>query len=538
MCARWFFLLLVYLALLFGESQNEESLYSQQIGKNEGKKLNVLLVSDHFMGHMTSLLAVGEKLAQRGHNVTYLLSLLETEQVKYKSLVEKHGIHLWNVSAEKEHQIDKKFFTRAQFGIKHYIALVTEARHHLTGLTKIATKYINATLSAGEWDLIIAHEFLAVSLSCTHSLYKFPHLHIGKAPNKPHLLPAWPWPGLMPHGATSDNLTFKDRALNIIKVLLVMVVNYLLFSPSLAEVSEYCPSMTVNEALSQIGVTIPYIVPNVIGLEYPTTITPLTEYTGPLIAQAASVPLTGELKEWLVSKPDKSVVYISMGSLWHLDEKTGQAFLEGVMNTNFSLLWSLRKSNQWILEGLDVDPDRVLISDWTPQVSVLGSEAIHSAILHGGFNGMSEALWNGVPVVVVPRMDEQLYNAGRVHNNGFGVYLDPDTLSSSKITESLKALETGEYRSNVARLQKVIRMAGGVERAADLVEFYADVGYSHLVPAYAKYQWSWVQYYNADVYALMVLMLVIVITCLKTCCKYTCKKCLSNSKKNEKKKKE
>ena len=260
------------------------------------------------------------------------------------------------------------------------------------------------------------------------------------------------------------------------------------------------------------------------GFQYPATSTPLTEYVGALVS-AYPEPLTGELGEWLTSKLDRSVVYISMGSMFELDKGSGQAFLEGVMNTNYSVLWSLRKSNQWILEGLDVDPDRVLISEWTPQLSVLGSKVIHSAILHGGFNGLSEALWNGVPVLVFPQMHEQLYNAGRVHFNGLGIHLDANSLSTSKITESLRALDTGEYRSNTAKLQKIFRMAGGVKRAADLVEFYEDVGYAHLVPAYAKYQWSWVQYYNADVYALMMLILVLAVLCLGTCCKCICRRC-------------
>ena len=68
----------------------------------------------------------------------------------------------------------------------------------------------------------------------------------------------------------------------------------------------------------------------------------------------------------------------------------------------FTLLWALRKNSQEVLEGLDVDPQRVYISDWTPQFSVLASTAIHSAVLHAGFNGLSEALWNGVPVIGFP----------------------------------------------------------------------------------------------------------------------------------------
>ena len=281
------------------------------------------------------------------------------------------------------------------------------------------------------------------------------------------------------------------------------------------------------------GIHIPAIVHSVIGFEYPHTITPMTEYVGPLVS-AHLAQLTGELREWLESKSDRSVVYISMGSMFSLDENSGKAFLEGVLNTNLCILWSLRKSNQWVLENIDLDPDQVMISDWTPQSSVLQSKAIHSAILHGGINGLSEALWNGVPVIVLPQMQEQLYNAGRVHFNSLGIHLDADTLSSDKITDSLRALDTGDYRSKVSKLQKMCRLAGGVERAADLVEFYEAVGYAHLVPAYAKYQWSWVKYYNADVYAVILLTLAAVTMCCLACCKCLCKRCLGKNTKQKK----
>ena len=532
------FFSLVLLVLLASASHEEADKESAYDGTNEaGKNLNILLISDHLVGHMTNLLAVGEQLVQRGHNVTYLLILHETDREKYKSLVEKHGIHLWNVSAEGLPQLTigeqlKKLSNTS------FLTIMTKIRNHMTLETQILAKHLNRTLSAGEWDFMIALDFLRVLMPCMNAIHKTPHLYIGQVPSTMHLYPTWPWPGIV-HGASSDNLGFKDRALNVIEVLIgLKVYGYFMLSGTLAKINEYCPSVTISDALSQIGVTTPYIIPTVIGFEYARTINPLTEYTGPLIAQAAAAPLTGELKEWLSNKPDRSVVYISTGSMWDLDKRSGRACLEGVMDANFSLLWSLRRSNQWILEGLDVDTDRVLISDWTPQFSVLGSSAVHSAILHGGFNGLSEALWNSVPILVVPQMHEQVLNAGRAHFNGLGIHLDTDILSSSVITESLKALDTGEYRSKVAKLQKVMRMAGGVERAADLVEFYVDVGYSHLVPAYnAKYQWSWVQYYNADVYALLLLVLIVVIWSVKTCCKYICKEFCCN-KNSEKKKKD
>jgi len=85
----------------------------------------------------------------------------------------------------------------------------------------------------------------------------------------------------------------------------------------------------------------------------------------------------------------------------------------------------------------------------------------------------------------------------------------------------------------VDNIQKAFRIAGGVKRAADLVEFYEAVGYAHLVPAYAKYQWSWVQYYNADVYAVMLATLVVVLLCFRACCKCICKRCSNKNKQKE-----
>ena len=61
-------------------------------------------------------------------------------------------------------------------------------------------------------------------------------------------------------------------------------------------------------------------------------------------------PLSEEISEWLARKPTRSVVYVSMGSMATLSRDNGRAILEGVMKTNYSLLWSLRRSNQWILE--------------------------------------------------------------------------------------------------------------------------------------------------------------------------------------------
>ena len=70
------------------------------------------------------------------------------------------------------------------------------------------------------------------------------------------------------------------------------------------------------------------------------------------------------------------------------------------------------------------------------------------------------------------------------------------------VSETIEKIEWREYRTNLRKLKKVFQLAGGLDRTADLIEFYSEKGYDSLVPAYATYQWTWVQYYSMDVWLL------------------------------------
>lgn len=101
------------------------------------------------------------------------------------------------------------------------------------------------------------------------------------------------------------------------------------------------------------------------------------------------------------------------------------------------------------------------------------------------------------------RFGDQLSLAGRVHHNKLGVHIPPSNLSISTISDAIREIDEEDYAQNMKPLKKIFTQAGGVERAADLVEYYAISWLCPSVPAYAKYNWSWVQYYNVDVYLLL-----------------------------------
>ena len=60
--------------------------------------------------------------------------------------------------------------------------------------------------------------------------------------------------------------------------------------------------------------------------------------------------------------------------------------------TGYSGVWSLRKVNQCILEGLEIDGEHLRIMKWVPQLAVMQHLAIAIAIIHVGMNGVHKAM--------------------------------------------------------------------------------------------------------------------------------------------------
>ena len=210
--------------------------------------------------------------------------------------------------------------------------------------------------------------------------------------------------------------------------------------------------------------------------------------------------LPQHIVEWLSGRDPKSVVYVSMGTTAILTSTQAEMIVNGATQANFSVVWSLRKTNQHILEHMTFDRDSVLIADWLPQVTILRHPSIHSAVLHGGLGGIQEALSSGVPILVIPFLFDQLDNGVRVKYYNYGEMIKLHELSTPLVTHTLQVIGTELYRKSLKKIQRIYKKDGGASRAADLIEFYSDVGYEHLIPSYAKYNWTWIEFYNIDVH--------------------------------------
>ena len=101
---------------------------------------------------------------------------------------------------------------------------------------------------------------------------------------------------------------------------------------------------------------------------------------------------------------------------------------------------------------------------------------IDIAILHGGMNGTLDALAHGVPTVTLPLAFEQAAIAERTRYAGVGLVCRPTSGKNHLARTIREVIDNPSYADAAASVGAEIRAAGGVARAADIVEQVARTG--------------------------------------------------------------
>jgi len=116
----------------------------------------------------------------------------------------------------------------------------------------------------------------------------------------------------------------------------------------------------------------------------------------------------------------------------------------------------------WRLPG---DPS---IYDWVPQEAVVAAADL--TVSHAGMNAVLDPLAAGIPSVVMPLAFEQPAIAARLARTGAGLVARPGGSVRTLRAKIALAREDGSYRARARALAAEIAAAGGVARAADLIE--------------------------------------------------------------------
>ena len=166
-----------------------------------------------------------------------------------------------------------------------------------------------------------------------------------------------------------------------------------------------------------------------------------------------------------VEKIREKLVYISMGTVNNEMLPLYQSCIAGLKDLDCQVILSV--GDQVDLSAFGPMPEQIQVYPYVDQIAVL--EKADVFLTHCGMNSVSEALYHGVPLVLLPKTSEQGAVAVRTEQLGAGVRLektDSDTIR--RLTEQV--LASPEYRKNAEIIGAGFRNCPGAAGAADKIE--------------------------------------------------------------------
>lgn len=162
------------------------------------------------------------------------------------------------------------------------------------------------------------------------------------------------------------------------------------------------------------------------------------------------------------------VLYASLGTVFGAGPKLLRTFASALAPLGGTVIVSTGQTDPDALGPL---PANVLPLRFVPQLEVLPRAALF--VTHGGMNSVNEAMYAGVPMLVVPQGADQPMTAARVVELGAGLSLGTGDVAKGSVRALARRLlhEPG-FRTAAAALRAAQHEAGGYRRAADELEQY------------------------------------------------------------------
>ena len=114
--------------------------------------------------------------------------------------------------------------------------------------------------------------------------------------------------------------------------------------------------------------------------------------------------------------------------------------------------------------------------EWLIEQSITGVlQVVDAMIAHGGNNTLGECFFFGVPLIVAPVVGDQITNAKRVEETGFGFAIDIINFTQEELAEKLDKLVNDQalrkrWKDASTRIQKENRTMEIAERVVEYIE--------------------------------------------------------------------
>jgi MGT family glycosyltransferase len=141
----------------------------------------------------------------------------------------------------------------------------------------------------------------------------------------------------------------------------------------------------------------------------------------------------GDVEEWMADA--SPYVYVSFGSFLSVRADVLARVAEGLRRAGLRAAIATGVTDPAELGPI---PRDWLVEPYLPQVRLLRNAA--AAVTHGGNNSVTEAVGQGVPLVVLPFSTDQFAGAAAVERVGAGIALDPQRATADDLAAALRTV--------------------------------------------------------------------------------------------------
>ncbi len=253
--------------------------------------------------------------------------------------------------------------------------------------------------------------------------------------------------------ARSNDMSFIERVQNTMSFIIIQLLPALFLPNSI--IQEYAPekpAVTFAELYKQSKLHLVNL--DSICFDYPRMSAPHYQF----IAGAGNIeanPLPPELKTF-VDEAKEGVILVSFGSI---------AAYSKMPHANLKVFVdAFAQVPQRVIMKYDGEPypnvpANVKMLGWLPQNDILGHHNTKLFITHGGNNGQLEGLFHAVPMLTIPLVGDQIYNAERIVARGFGLKTSFTEMTSESLVKDMNTIiqNPSVYEKNIKKCSEMIK---------------------------------------------------------------------------------
>lgn len=315
----------------------------------------------------------------------------------------------------------------------------------------------------------------------------------------------------------TDKMSFNQRVQNTVAYLMFnsMYYGYLWsMHEKQAKHLGYLVNTTLSDAYRKTSI---HFTACDFSFDYPVPQLPNLICIGGVTARPA-VPFHASLQKFCDHSAEARLVVISFGSsIKSTGKDATMKIAEAIRHLPYHFIWKVDPTDE-IKLGKNVKA-----VTWLPQNDLLGHRNTALFITYGGMNGMWEAIYHGVPMLVLPIIADQIGNAVKITDRGIGLWVDFHSFTAEELSIAItEIMDNARYRQRANYISRLYHSSS--QTAADRLLFWTNYliktrGAKHLIPE--SIHLNFFQYFLIDVIFLIALCIVAtistVIITIKTC---------------------